>query len=228
MTRFLTRLFLAASLLISIWVAVFAVNEKGYSEPETWAVIAAVLAVITAAFSSWSAQKSLELQEDALKAYPYPFIDIKSRYGLMQLRVKNFGGSVAHDIRIRWDDKPLMNSRGEEIHFTKVEGAPDIGVLLPGESIAILVDGSLQAYETYQDMNYSGKIEFRDASGRKKKRKFYMSAEQYRHTLTYEQEEPKAFRDIQKIPEELKKINSQLLGIQSAMNNLVELEREDD
>ncbi len=228
MTRFFIRLLLIISFAISLGVIGVSISIMGFKETETWAVIAAVLAVITAILSAWSTQRSLELQEDALKAYPYPYIDVKSRYSLMQLRVKNFGGSIAHDIKIKWNSPPLLNRKGEEAHFTEVKDASDIAVLLPGESVAVLIDASMQAYTKNQDMNYSGEIEFRNASGRKRKHPFFISAEPYRHTLLHEEEQPKTLRDIQKIPDELEKINSKLSGIQLAINNLVEVEKEDD
>ena len=167
MPRIIARVVLAASLITSIVVIVAALLSLGLRDPVAWAAVAAALAVITSVISSWVSQRALELQQDAQKPYPYPSVDVTSRYGLVQLRVTNYGGSAAHDSNIKWD-KPLLNSREEPVRFTSQEGAPEIPVLMPNEGISILIDGSQQLFQKFQDMNFTGRVEFLDASKKRR------------------------------------------------------------
>lgn len=216
MHRIIARIILAVSFIASIAVIVAAVLLLGLRDPVAWAGVAAALAVITSVISSWVSQRALELQQDAQKPYPYPSVDVTSRYGLVQLRVANYGGSAAHDISIKWD-KPLLNSREEPIRFTIQEGAPEIPVLMPNESISILIDGSLQLFRKYQDMNFTGRIEFMDASRRRQGHPFYFSIEKYRQALTFAQEDPKTHHELQKIPDEIHKLRAELRKIRALM-----------
>ena len=141
---------------------------------------------------------------------------MESRYNLIQLRVTNYGGGVAHDISLKWD-KPLVNSGGKEIRFTKQDDAPEIPILLPNESMSTLIDGSMQLFQKYQDMNYAGLVEFKDASGKKHKHQFQLSIEKYRGTLTFAIEEPKTHHELQKIPQEIQRLVGELRAIRSTL-----------
>lgn len=212
--RIIVRIALLLATTISISAIVMSLLLLGPSRNETWVTIAGALAVITSVISSWPAQRVLELQQDAQLPYPYPSIDIKSRLDLMQLRITNYGGSVAHNVNIIWD-KPLLNDKEEQVRFTKQIGAPEIPVLLPNESVAVLIGASHTLYKKFDDMNYSGKIEFSNASGKKQEHPFFLSAETYRSTLNYDEEEPKTHRQLQKIPDELQKLRNELNQIRN-------------
>jgi hypothetical protein len=175
------------------------------------AIIAASLAVIAALVSAWTGQRVLELQEDAQKPYPYPSIDANSRYSLMQLRVTNYGGSVARDINLSWDNNnPLLNADDVPVKFSDQDDAPDIAVLLPEQSAALLIGGDEQTFNERKGLNYSGKVKFKTASGKLMEHTFYLSPEQYRNTLVYDEEQPKTHYQLQKIPEELKRLREEI------------------
>lgn len=207
--RLLTRVILVISFIMATIAVIFALYSLGISDPTSWAVVAAALAVVTSIISSWIAQRGFELELDSEKPYPYPIIDITSRFGIMQLKVKNFGGSVARNISIRWD-KPLVNSKEEPIVFTKNNEFPDIPVLMPGDSISVKIDLSLHLFKKFEDINYTGKIYFEDASGKKKSHNFFLSIEQYRETLSFSEEEPKTHHELQKLPDEISKLSNKL------------------
>jgi hypothetical protein len=227
MARITARIILALSLLISIAVIIFAFSALGFDDPVAWAAVAAALAVLTSVISSWVAQRSLELQQDAQKPYPYPSIDVTSRYGLAQLRVTNYGGSTAHNIYIKWD-KPLLNSKEEPVRFTTQVGAPEISVLMPNESISILIDGSLQLFQKYQDMDYTGQIEFKDAAKRTLRHPFYLSIEKYRKSLTFAQEDVKTHHELQKLPGEMQKLHTELRNIRALLESEQEIQQAED
>jgi hypothetical protein len=211
-SRITSRLILAITLLISIGIIGFALYSSPPNSDAAWAIIAASLAVIASVIAAWTGQKALEIQEEAQKPYPYPTVEASSRYGFLQLRVKNTGGSAAHNIRLVWD-KPLVNSKGEPIRFTDQEGAPDIPVLLPNESATVLIDGAQQFFKSVSDANHTGWIHFQDAAGNPRKHKFYLSVEYYRKRLYYDQEEPMTHYQLQKIPEKLDNVVSELKAI---------------
>lgn len=216
MSRIVSRFGLVLAGVISLLVIAYSIIVIGIENKETWAVIAAALAVITSVFSSWSSQRVLELEEDSQRPYPYPSIDVKSRYGLMLLRVTNTGGGAAHNISLIWD-KPIKNWKGEVVCFADNDKAPQIAVLLPKESAAVAIGGSNDIYAKNTDMNYRGTVEFVDASNKKYKYKFFVSAEPYRSTLVFDEEEPKTHRELQKIPDKLIAISNALDDIKRSI-----------
>lgn len=217
-SRVAIRAGLLIAFLVSVGVIVFAFGSVGSESAEFWAVFAGALAVITSVISAWTGQRSLELQQDTQDPYPYPTIDTGSRYGLVQLRVGNMGGSAAHDIVFEWD-KPLQDSEGNNVVFTEQDDAPDIPVLLPGENIAVLIDGSVQFFPNVENANYTGTVRFKDSSGRGHSHKFYLSAERHRKTLYYDQEEPKTHYRLQDLPDRVKDLTKEIRKIRRVVEN---------
>lgn len=226
MFRVIVRIILIVAFTTAIGVIGAAFWLLGFRDPAAWAAVAAALAVITSIISAWPAQRVLELQQDAQQPYPYPSIDLTSRYGLIQLRVTNYGGSAAHDICLHWH-QPLLNSQGEEVKFTKQAGAPDISVLLPNESVNLSIDGSRQLFEAYEKLNYSGEVTFKDSSKRTIKYPFLLSAEKYRYTLSYSEEEPKTHYQLQKIPDELHKLRTEVNRLRVFIERTIETNSEE-
>jgi hypothetical protein len=216
MSRFFVRMILIVAFFVSLGAIGSAFWFLGPIDPSTWATVAASLAVVTSVIASWASQIALELQQDAQKPYPYPSIDVESRYGLVQLRVTNYGGSPAYDVNLKWD-KPLINSRGKEIRFTKQENAPEIAVLFSGETISTLIDGSLLLFQKYNDMNYTGFVEYKNSSGKSRRHSFFLSIEKYRGTLTFAKEDPKTQHELQKIPQEIRKLHNEVQRLRMAL-----------
>ncbi len=150
-------------------------NLNLFSSVQTWAIIAALLAVLTSILSAWTAQTALELQEDEKLPNPLVSFDLTSRYGVIQLRVTNNGGGSAHEIRLTWNT-PLKNQRGNDVRFHDNPKLADIPILQPHETISVFIDGSHQFFQRYKDSNFTGEIEFRNASGKTTKRPFYMNS----------------------------------------------------
>jgi hypothetical protein len=61
-----------------------------------------------------------------------------------------------------------------------------------------------------QALNYSGSVKFKTASGKDEEHPFYLSAEQYRHTLAYDEEQLKTHHQLQQIPKELKTLRNEI------------------
>jgi hypothetical protein len=189
----LVVLFIAAialTLFLLIW----------HREKEAWSSLAGALAVIAALIAIIPALRLLELQEDALRPRPIPYFDLTSRYQMHQLRVKNFGGSVAYNIRLEWNAHPV-NYEDE-----KIESLDHITVLLPGESVSTLVGVSTNTVKKYASSRYTGKVRFEDATGKKWKDKFICSVDADQKRLVHDEEMPRTLRDLQDIPKELTRI----------------------
>ncbi|MDD5015280.1 MAG: hypothetical protein PHW73_09330 [Atribacterota bacterium] len=217
--RLLLRIMYLFIFAVSILVIINAMKLMDVYKSEAWSSIAASLAVITAVITAWNAQKIIESQEDSQRPYPYLFFDISSRYMLVQLVMKNFGGSPAYDIEIGWD-KPLLNSSGKQISFG-VDNKHNIDVpfLLQGEKISVLVGGANNIFSKYkeEDLNYSGSISFKDSIGQQMEHCFYLSLEKYRNNLAYSEEGLKTDYELQKIPPAINNIQKELKGIKNAI-----------
>ncbi len=212
--RLIIRAVLATAFVLALLVIYISYLALGSPDDTgNWAAIAAGLAVIAAASSSWASIKSMEMQEDDRRPYPYPSIDIRSRPHLIQFRVANAGGTTAHNIRIIWE-KPLFGRDGKPVHFTDNENAPDITVLLPKESVSILVDGATQFFSKNKDANYSGEIEFSDSTMNTIRYPFFVSVEAYRKSMIYQTAEDETHDSLRKIPGKISELTTEVRKLQ--------------
>lgn len=156
-------------------------------------VIAAIIAAIPAL-------RVLEIQEDALRPRPTPYFDLASRYGLLQLRVKNLGAGVAYDVHIKWKVHP-RDHQGNEI--TSLD---QISVLLPQESASTLVGPSHTIVRELSDARFEGECSFKDATGKRIRQQFICSVDAHQKQLVHDAELPKTLRELQEIPKELGRI----------------------
>lgn len=163
--------------------------------------VASGLAVIAATLSAFSTQRLVELQEDAKEPDVYAYFDPNTRYGLMQVFIKNAGGSTARDVYIQLYT-PILNHKGEQMTF------PTIPVLQPGETYAVFVNTNHNFFDVHANANFDGILTFKNASGRLHKKVLLLSAEHYRNSLTFIQEDVRTNYLMQKIPEKLDRIKS--------------------
>ncbi|MBK8908527.1 MAG: hypothetical protein IPM60_11670 [Rhodospirillales bacterium] len=181
-------------------VPAVALIVHGPDKPETWATAAAGLAVITSVISAWSSRRVVELQEDAQKPNPYPAFDFTSRYCLVLLRVKNTGGTPAHNVSLEWNTE-LKDHKGKTIGFTKTGERPAISVLLPGESISQIIGPTSQFFKAHPDEEYTGIIAFQDSSRHRCRRTFRLDGRS--HSGSYDEEATRTLYELQKIPKQL-------------------------
>lgn len=203
--RIVARAILAAAGAAAIAVPPLAVVLRGSDQPETWVVTAGSLAVVAAVLSAWSSRRVAELQEDAQRPNPYPAFDFQSRYGLVLLRVRNTGGTAAHDLSLEWDVE-LTGTRGRTIGFFAKDGRPGVTVLPPGESISQVVDGHSQFLEKHPDRVYTGHLTFKEPSGRRHRRPFRLDGRPYAETPSEDDEALKTHRELQSVPKQLERI----------------------
>lgn len=201
-SRILSRIALGISFLLAAAIPFAAFVIRGPSQPETWAVAAAALAVMTSVISTWSSRRVLELQEDSQRPNPYPTIDVNSRHQLAMLRIKNTGGTPAHNVSLDWDTA-LLDHDGNKIGFSTESDVPSITTLLPGESISQIITVTHEFIKNHPEGDFTGRIKFEDASGLKYKKNFRLDGRQYARSPTYDEEGPRTHYQLQKIPEEL-------------------------
>jgi hypothetical protein len=219
MSKLVARFFLVSSLILAIAAASFALIGIAAGQKEPWATLAAVLAVVTSVISAWGAQRVVELEEDKLSPYPYPQFDATSRYGLMLLKLTNFGGGAAHNIRLVWE-KPLQNSRGEAVRFAPDNASYEIAVLVPGQHISKIVDGHVQFLQIEGTHIYRGRVEYEDSRGRKKKLPFLLDAESLRGTPSYVDERVRTQYELQKLPDALKRLCDEVHTVAERLERL--------
>jgi hypothetical protein len=206
MTGMVVRVGLVAAALVALVVAATAIRRLGIADPNAWATLAAVLAVVAAVTSAWTSQRVVELQEDALEPSLSVVLDSRSRYLVTQLRVLNRGGSPAYDVRLTWDE-PLYDDGGREPAFG-VNGA--IPVLAPSESASVSLGITHTFLAKVPDTTRRGRITYSNASGRRREKPVVVSAEHERSALVHDAEMPRTLYDIQKIPDALKRIAEEI------------------
>jgi hypothetical protein len=218
--RFIVRLFLAVTLIVSLTVMGYAMFYSPPTSEGAWAAIAAALAVVAAVIAGWISSRTLELQEDTLQPNVDIFIDGSSRYGMLQLCLRNTGGTAARKINIAWD-KPIISSNSEVITFKEELADCDIEIFVPGETATMLIDMGAAFFQVIAVADYQGSLSFLNSSGQTRTQSFHLSAERFRKRLVHDEETPRTHFELQKIPAELKRIGDELqrLRVLESKNN---------
>lgn len=218
-SRQMIRLGLLGAGILSLLVAILPLVQLGTRKPETWATIAAALAVLTAVVSAWTSQRVLELQEDAQEPSISVSLDLRRRSELVQLRIANVGGSLAKDVQVTWDT-PLLDVDGQPVRISSLPDGPDILPVLPsGQSSAILVGLVYRFFEKYKDSTYSGVVSYKNVSGDSRRQRFVVSGEIHRRSLVHEDEEALTHQELQRIPRQLKEIASEVSRLREFMES---------
>jgi len=206
------RVILLSGGALAAGVIPVALYERGGTSVESWATVAACLAVISALISAWSSQRLLELQEDSQRPDVEVSFDFRSRYGLAQLRVMNRGLLPAYDVSLTWNDPPLVGGDGKPITLGSAGLLP---VLRGGESAAFLLDGAHEFLST-RPLTYSGTLTFRDGAGVPVTTSFALSAEHESGAMEHTAEEPKTLYELQQIPDALRKIATAIANVRKS------------
>jgi len=184
-------------LVATVGVSVFLFNGTDSKHKDFVTALPGILAVVAAIVAAWPTVKMFEMQRDALRPSPTPYFDITSRYGLLLLRVKNLGASVAYDVTIKWDQHP-KNEEGED-----VTALDSISSLMPQASASMNVGRPHKLFQKYKTMEFGGTVEFKDVEGTEYKQRFKCSADEHRASLTYDDEMTRTLYDLQKLPKGL-------------------------
>lgn len=186
------------------------------TKPEWANVFTGAGAVLAASVSALVAFRSVALVEESQRPYPYPYIDIKSRYGLSLIKIKNAGGSAAHRVYFEWDGgipciRQGSQSKAQPIHFAS-DAEHAIAVLMPGDEQAVMlgvhhwVAQQLKANK----LELKGNMVFQDVKGRTHRTPFFIDTSFYEWALADESELLKAQRAMTELPAVLAKMNQSL------------------
>lgn len=169
--RIFARVWLAGAGLVAVSVAVGAFFKGDATNPTTWAVTAAAMAVISSVVSAWTSRRAVELQEDAMEPRLVASVDLHSRYQMAQFRLTNTGGSSAHDLRLTWTT-PLLTEEGKEVMLGHDGHLP---VLVAGDVASVSLGLSHKLTQWTPGATAHGTIAFTTASGRKRCNAFTLS-----------------------------------------------------
>lgn len=157
--RIVINIFLIIGLILSILLAIkaFCIGE--------WNTIAGTLAVITAIMGTFLSLKVVWKQEDEYEPEILVSFDVDSRSGIIQLVIKNIGGSNAYDIKLKWN-KILKEAKGREVVL------PYVPVLTKGDSIRLIIDSTINRFQKAeteeQQLIYDGIIKYKYSKKDKK------------------------------------------------------------
>lgn len=134
-------------------------------------------------------------------------IDTKSRYGLILLKLHNYGELPAFDIKIKWLKNAMKSDKS-------VLSDIEIPVLIKDSPYQIILDGTIDYYEKLDDseMVLEAEITYkiRRNSWFNESITSFLDLSVYRKSPYTESEEQKALFDIQLIPKKLDAINQTL------------------
>lgn len=217
--RKVLTLFLVFGIVFSGYIIRLALLEK---EPE-WSAVAGSMAVITAIIAAWSALLNTWRQVDTENPLLFVQFDTSSRNGLIQIELKNKGQSPAYSVFIDWDTtNPLKDCEGKVIDI--YPGYRTIKVLNPNESIKTLVGATDRIFEVFKDeeLEYRGTIKYKKklAALRTFTEKFYVTLAPYRKTLYYDEELYVTHHEIQKLPQNLLRVEQAIGKLTKAIEKM--------
>jgi hypothetical protein len=193
-------------------------------KPEIANIFTGAGAVLASAVSAIVAFRTVAIVEESQRPYPYPYIDIKSRYGLSLIKIKNAGGSAAHRIYFEWEDGvPALHqgssSSAEPIHFAGDE-QHSISILMPGEEQAAMLGVHHWVAEQLKVVKskLKGNVVFRDVKGNVCRIPFFIDTSFYEWELADGTELLKAQRAVTELPALLGKMEKSLTTISKALN----------
>jgi hypothetical protein len=200
--RFTLRFVLSLVLGLAIYVILLSLIQRKEHGGINYGSVAGGLAVITAVVATFGSIRLAELQEDENRPRPYIYIKTE-RYQLFQLAVKNVGRETISSANIYWETQ-MTNDQGEQVFPSSRS------YYLPsGEEVSQLVGVAHQVIERYPNP-VKGRIFFRDAHGLPFVEFFLIDFGQLQYTLAYDNEQTKAYREIQNIPGVLKEMEKGL------------------
>jgi hypothetical protein len=100
-----------------------------------------------------------------------------------------------------------LSAEGKPVAFAADVPIP---VIPPGESASVTLGTSNDFITSQADTTYRGSLTFKNASGRSRSVQFVVSAEYERTALVYDEERSRTEFQLQKLPEELRRVSDQL------------------
>jgi len=185
-------------------------------KPDIANVFTGAGAVLAASISALVAFRSVAIVEESQRPYPYPYIDVKSRYGLSLIKIKNAGGSAAHRVYLEWDGGPPALRQGSDsdaqpLHFAS-DKAHAIAVLMPGEEQATLLGAHYWVAQRIKasPRELRGQVVYQDVKGNACQLPFFIDTSFYEWALADETELLKAHNAMTHVPDVLTQMSKSL------------------
>lgn len=215
-----------AILLVLLSIATMAYFGFRYyldPKPEVAIIVTGAGAVLASAVSAIVAFRTVAIVEESKRPFPYPYIDIKSRYDLSLIKIKNAGGSSAHHVYVEWDNgaPALHQGSGDEaqpINFAD-DAAHAISILTPGDekSTVLGVHHWVARQLKANKSKLKGNVVFQDVKGNICRNPFFIDTSFYKWALADETELLKAQNAMTRLPDALDQINRRLLEIKNVL-----------
>jgi len=205
--RVLARIIFGVAFIFSLSVIVMAIFFKSVVAPDSLNAIAASLAVITAIFSSYGALKIVENEEDSRRPRVTIEPDLFSNAWAAQVSIRNVGLQDANSVSFHFDPSVRSDCKlVKEIEKRSISG------LSPGEVLKIIICSTVDLFNN-EPLIYTGSIEFSGPHGKRYTESFLLDLEKYKNSPVHLDEYHSAAEKIQKIPEEVAKIATELKNL---------------
>ena len=194
-------------------------------KPDIANVFTGAGAVLAASISALVAFRSVAIVEESQRPYPYPYIDVKSRYGLSLIKIKNAGGSAAHRVYLEWTDGPPLLNQGPNSEAQPLQFAGDetqaIAVLMPGEEQATMLGVHHWVADRIKanPRELRGQVVYQDVKGNTCRLPFFIDTSFYQWALADETELLKAQRAMTQVPEVLTQMSESLQQISKSLKS---------
>lgn len=194
-------------------------------KPDIANVFTGAGAVLAACISALVAFRSVAIVEESQRPYPYPYIDIKSRYGLSLIKIKNAGGSAAHRVYLEWIDGPPLLRQGPNSEAQSLQFAGDetqaIAVLMPGEEHATLLGAHHWVAQRLKanPRELRGQVVYQNVKGNTCRLPFFIDTSFYQWALADETELLKAHNAMTHIPDVLAQMSKSLEQISKSLKS---------
>lgn len=216
---------LVLALLSLCTMAYFGYQFYVEPKPDIANVFTGAGAVLAASISALVAFRSVAIVEESQRPYPYPYIDIKSRYGLSLIKIKNAGGSAAHRVYLEWTDGPPLLRQGTNSEAQLLQFAGDethaIAVLMPGEEQATLLGAHHWVAQRLKANPHElrGQVVYQDIKGNTCRLPFFIDTSFYQWALADETELLKAHNAMTHVPDVLTQMSKSLEQISKSLKS---------
>lgn len=216
---------LVLALLSLCTMAYFGYQFYVEPKPDIANVFTGAGAVLAASISALVAFRSVAIVEESQRPYPYPYIDIKSHYGLSLIKIKNAGGSAAHRVYLEWTDGPPLlrqgpNSEAQPLYFAG-DATQAIAVLMPGEEQATMLGVHHWVADRVKasPRELRGQVVYQDVKGNTCRLPFFIDTSFYKWALADETELLKAHNAMTHVPDVLTQMSKSLEQISKSLKS---------
>lgn len=210
--RIVSKVLISICIIVSLIGFILSLFDQSFIKITDTNMFVGSLAVLAAALSTWAAINLIDREENNRK--PNIILDFDfSRYGLIQLVLRNIGTNPAFNISFNWESEP--KDEGKESVFPDNE---TIKTICYGEKVYRNLGRGFELYRV-KHLSFKGTISYFDSRGKKYISDVELDLEKYMKSMDFVEENPKAFYELQKVPKSLESIVEELKIIAREIKN---------